>query len=103
MSAARQLAFLEEDFKRAMVPVRHTKDGGLEVQCSDATYDYITGPRTQYTAPVLCRCPQREYPHELSVHELIRSEWFAHRKSPSWPWSLMMSVRVEPSTERKAA
>jgi hypothetical protein len=103
MSAARQLAFLEEDFKRAMVPVRHTKDGGLEVQCSDATYDYITGPRTAYLAPLLCCCPQREHPHELSVHAELRREWYAHRENLCWPWSLMLSVRVEPSTERKAA
>lgn len=56
-----------------------------------------------YFAPLLCRCPQREYPHELSVHAELRSEWFAHRKSPRWPWSLMASSREEPSTERKAA
>ena len=51
--------------------------------------------------PVLCSCPQRPYPHELSIHTLIRSEWWAHKGV--WPWSLMQSVREEPSCERKAA
>lgn len=57
--------------------------------------------RHPFAVPLLCHCPQREYPHDLSVHAEIRSEWFAHRKQPSWPWSLMLSVREEPSTERK--
>lgn len=52
---------------------------------------------------VMCTCPQRPYPHELSVHELIRSEWWAHKRNLSWPWSLMASVREEPSTERMRA
>jgi hypothetical protein len=66
-------------------------------------------------APLLCRCPQRPYPHELSVHEKLRLESpgtyavygdesirFA---SPGmcWPWSLKLSPRVEMSTERKFA
>lgn len=55
-----------------------------------------------YDAPLLCRCPQRDYPHELSVHSEIRSEWWAHKRNLSWPWSLMMSGREEPSTERNA-
>jgi hypothetical protein len=59
--------------------------------------------RSNFATPLLCRCPQREYPHELSVHVELRSEWFVHRKSPRWPWSLMLSLREEPSTERKAA
>lgn len=102
MSAAKQLAFLEEEFVRAGVQVRH-RNGDLEVKCSDATFEYITGPRTSYFAPLLCRCPQREYPHELSVHAEIRSEWWAYKRKLCWPWSLIASVREEPSTERKVA
>lgn len=41
--------------------------------------------------PVLCRCPQRPYPHELQTHATLGSDW-AHFSgdSPrqSWPWSL---------------
>jgi len=59
--------------------------------------------RFGFQVPVLCRCPQREYPHELSVHAELRSEWFPYRRAPRWPWSLMLSLRVEPSTERKVA
>jgi len=59
--------------------------------------------RFGFPAPLLCRCPQRPYPHELSVHAELRSEWWAHKKDLRWPWSLMASVREEPSTERKKA
>lgn len=51
--------------------------------------------------PLVCSCPQRPYPHELSVHAEIRSEWWAHKRNLAWPWSLMASSREEPSTERK--
>lgn len=57
--------------------------------------------RFRFPTPLVCRCPQRDYPHELSVHTEIRSEWWAHKRNLSWPWSLMASVREEPSTERK--
>lgn len=53
-------------------------------------------------APLMCRCPQRSYPHELSIHSEIRFEWWAHKQNLCWPWSLMASKREEPSTERKA-
>jgi|SRR5579862_2112951 len=59
--------------------------------------------RFEFEVPLLCRCPQREYPHELSVHALIRHEWWRRELRDKWPWSLMASVREEPSTERKAA
>lgn len=67
------------------------------------TARYESGPREVYLAPLLCRCPQRDYPHELSVHAELRSEWWAHKKNICWPWSLMLSLREEPSTERKVA
>lgn len=103
MSAAKQLSLesLENSFHEAGIPTKRTKDGDLLAKCFDATFEYLTGNREPYFAPLLCRCPQREYPHELSVHAELRSEWFAHRKSPRWPWSLMLSLREEPSTERR--
>ena len=59
--------------------------------------------RFSFEVPVLCRCPQRDYPHELSIHSLIRSEWWKRELRDQWPWSLMQSRREEPSTERSAA
>lgn len=52
--------------------------------------------------PVMCPCPQRPYPHELSIHAKIRGESFNPKVRFQWPWSLMLSGRVEPSTERGA-
>jgi hypothetical protein len=54
-------------------------------------------------APLLCRCPQREYPHELSIHFDLRTEAFSPKLRHSWPWSLKLSPRLEMSTERKFA
>jgi hypothetical protein len=59
--------------------------------------------RRTFEVPLLCRCPQRDYPHEISVHALIRHEWWKKELRHKWPWSLMASLREEPSTERKAA
>jgi len=53
--------------------------------------------------PLTCRCPQRPYAHELSVHFELRAESFNPKFRFRWPWSLMLSRREEPSAERKAA
>lgn len=49
--------------------------------------------------PLLCRCPQRPYPHELSVHKLLRRESFNPQRKYQWPWSLCLSDKVEMSAE----
>lgn len=90
-----QLAF------EACLEVRVQK-GEVLVRCTDATAKYLSDPPSPYFAPLLCRCPQREYPHELSVHSLIRHEWWRKDLRNQWPWSLMQSRREEPSTERSA-
>lgn len=77
--------------------------GLVVVRCTDATANYLSNPPAPYLAPLLCSCPQREYPHDLSIHGLIRSEWWSKERRTQWPWSLMASLREEPSTERKAA
>jgi hypothetical protein len=52
--------------------------------------------------PLMCCCPQRSHPHELSVHPELRREAHHPRLRDRWPWSLMLSQREEPSTERSA-
>lgn len=42
-----------------------------------------------------CACPQRPYPHEVSIHTKLRGEGRRNR----WPWALALSSRLEPSTE----
>src|SRR5580698_7752973 len=95
---------ISETAQRALnagIPIKVRK--GIEyVYVNEATADYLECPPQPYLAPLLCRCPQRDYPHELSVHSLIRSEWWKKELRGSWPWSLMASVREEPSTERQA-
>jgi hypothetical protein len=97
VSAAKQLALM------AGIPVTKKADGSESVCVSKATARYLFGPRESYLAPLMCCCPQRDHPHELSVHPLIRSEWWKRELRDRWPWSLMQSARGEPSTERKAA
>lgn len=53
-----------------------------------------------FVVPLLCRCPQRPYSHELKVHSSVRVESYNPKLKHRWPWSLMLSPRSEPSTER---
>lgn len=66
---------------------------------------YISEHKNEFAveSPLLCTCPQRDFPHELSVHENLWREAFNPELKKFWPWSLMLSPRVELSTERKAA
>jgi hypothetical protein len=50
---------------------------------------------------VSCPCAQRSYPHELRIHTELRGESYNPKHKFTWPWSLMLSQREEPSTERK--
>jgi len=107
MSAAKQFAL------EAGIPVKKKADGTEYVTVSKATGLYLLGPHEPYFAPLLCSCCQRPYPHELSVHAKLRSEHpgtytdfydlpvrFAE-SGARWPWSLKLSRREEPSTERQ--
>ncbi len=73
------------------------------MQCSDATWEYLNRPRIEVEVPISCSCPQREYPHDLSVHTQLRGESYNPKLKYQWPWSLVLSEREEPSTERKVA
>ena len=77
-----------------------------------ATARYEAMPHQPCLAPLLCRCAQRPYPHELSVHFKLHEKPGTYldfydqpiRWSSSelrWPWSLCASARLEPSAERK--
>jgi hypothetical protein len=118
MSAAKQFALTElsndELDARAAAAVtsygvgthsynHSTEKREMDRQREAITAKYESGPHQIFLAPLLCRCPQRDYPHELSVHSLIRYEWWKRELRTLWPWSLMASVREEPSTERSAA
>ena len=61
----------------------------------------ILAMREAGTLEVSCNCTQRSYPHELSVHAQIRGESYNPKYKFRWPWSLMLSQREEPSTERR--
>jgi hypothetical protein len=51
------------------------------------------------TLEVTCRCAQRPYPHELSIHHQLRPESYNPRQRGRWPWSLCLSPRLELSAE----
>ena len=69
--------------------------------CSDGCL-LIQSMREAAQLEVSCACSQRSYPHELRVHSELRSESFNPKFKYRWPWSLMLSRREEPSTERQA-
>ncbi len=56
--------------------------------------------RQKSTPHFVCTCPQRSYAHELSVHQNLKAESYNPGRRFEWPWSLMLSERVEPSTEK---
>lgn len=105
---------ISEAAQRALdagIPVKVRK--GVEyVYVNEATAEYLDRRPAPSLAPLLCSCDQRPYPHELSVHAKLRSErpgtysdfydslvQFAPPEM-RWPWSLKLSPREEPSTER---
>lgn len=51
--------------------------------------------------PLLCPCSQRSYPHELHIHNQLRSESYNPKRKMLWPWALVLSSRLEFSAERK--
>lgn len=77
----------------------------IDRQCASATAKFLAVPKDEKPIPrewMMCRCPQRTYAHDLSVHRQLRPE-SNHpkiRENLRWPWSLVASSRVELSTER---
>jgi len=63
----------------------------------------INSIREACELPLLCKCPQRSYPHELSAHVELRSESYNPNLKHRWPWSLCLSQRLEPSAETRRA
>jgi hypothetical protein len=53
--------------------------------------------------PLRCSCPQRPYGHDVSIHTKLRREsYFVGERRFTWPWSLVLADRLEPSTETEA-
>jgi hypothetical protein len=59
--------------------------------------------RFGFDPPKMCSCAQRPHKHDIAVHAELRSESYNPKLKYRWPWSLMLSPREEPSTERKQA
>lgn len=79
---------------------RSSAKAEMDRQIEHAKQRAALQPRQEYLAPLACECAQRPYPHELAVHAELKHESFNPRLRWRWPWVLMQSERVEPSTER---
>jgi len=67
----------------------------MDRQREAVTEKFLARPVEEIEAPLLCTCRQRWYPHELCVHnQLLRESWNPELKY-CWPWSLLLSERVE--------
>jgi hypothetical protein len=44
---------------------------------------------------LMCNCPQRPYPHEITVHDRLRYESYDPVRRYCWPWSLVLVERIE--------
>ena len=58
-----------------------------------------TSSENAASIPLACRCPQREYPHDLSVHTALKSESYNPQLRSRWPWSLLKSPNLELSAD----
>jgi len=65
MSDAVQLALM------AGIPV-DVRDGEVRVRCTDATFNYLTSPRTEITVGPFCRCRSFRLPHDIRRHAELR-------------------------------
>ncbi len=73
--------------------INSTEYRQLKKERAEFTKKYEAGEVAFETVeiPLTCRCPQRPYPHELSVHASLRTDWAAYgngKPKNSWPWSL---------------
>lgn len=60
--------------------------------------------RQEFEGPLMCRCAQRSYPHEASIHRLVRYESRDRQGKPilKWPWTLrFLGEMDEPKKEKK--
>lgn len=57
--------------------------------------------RNPSPVPLMCNCIQRPYAHDVAIHALLRTEAYNPKLRNRWPWSLCLSPRLEPSTERE--
>ena len=80
-----------------------TPNDRLDRQAKAVTEHYLNSERSEFEVPLNCSCPQRPYPHELSIHSRVRDEYGNPKLRNRWPWSLCLSPREEPSTERNFA
>lgn len=71
----------------------------LDRQRAEATAKHESGLRHEYEAALMCPCLQRPYPHDLSVHRQLSSEFWRDKSlRDHWPWSLAKSEKVEAGT-----
>lgn len=63
----------------------------LDRQRAEATARYEASQHREIEVPVSCTCPQRPYPHELSIHRAIKFE----SREARWPWSLRWVPEME--------
>ena len=73
----------------------------LDRQRAEATARYKSQPKAEILLPLPCSCPQRSYTHDVGIHQFVRSESYNPRLKFRYPWSLCLSERVEPSTEKE--
>lgn len=75
MSTEQQLSFLEQELRRACIPVRRAKNGDLEAQCSETTANYLALPHVSYAAGPFCRCLSFRLPHSPERHNELKSDY----------------------------
>jgi hypothetical protein len=65
----------------------------MDRQRKSATEKHEAAPKKEIEVPLICNCPQRPWPHEVFIHNKMRSEFWNRRFE--WPWSLCLSTEKE--------
>lgn len=72
--------------------LKSTEYRQLKKERERVTAAFVPSPES-VEMPLTCRCPQRSYPHEVSVHATLRTDWAAWgagQDKNRWPWSLRL-------------
>lgn len=67
---------------------RSSEKRQMDQHRAEVTAAYRASALGSIVVPLTCRCPQRFYPHEISIHSNLMRESYNPQLRSRWPWSL---------------
>lgn len=66
----------------------------MDAHRAEVTAAHLATAHSAIEVSLTCRCPQRFYPHELSVHSNLMRESYNPQLRSRWPWSLARTMEA---------